>query len=183
MSASQRVQVLADKAEELSLLAEFLKNPKLIEQLQDEVKKLNSLTSDEEAKIAQARKDLREHTGKMDILQTTMEELAKAQEAHKERVSVDMANIEEQSKKLSLEKQSLADKAYELAQKDKSHAEERKQLDAHAADVQRAANAVNDGLAKRESAVKIREDKVSSVEIALAAQKKKLDDKLKLLSE
>lgn len=183
MSASQRVQILSGGAEQLAVLSEYIKNPKLIEQLQDEVKKLNSLTADEESKVAQARKDLRDHAGKMDILQTSMEELAREQEAHKERVNADRSELSLRSESLDSRTKTQSDIDSRQDDKDKSHAEERKQLDAHAIEIQKAADAVNASLSKREAVVKAREDKATSIEIALAAQKKKLDDKLKLLSE
>lgn len=183
MSASQRVQILSGGAEQLAVLSEYIKNPKLIEQLQDEVKKLNSLTADEESKVAQARKDLRDHAGKMDILQTSMEELAREQEAHKSQVSIDTANIEASAKVLSLEKQYILDK--ETAHKDviKQLSEERKQLDFLSSSSKRESERIMQDLLKREDFIKARENKVASAEIALAAQKKKLDDKLKILSE
>lgn len=183
MSTSQRVQLLSSGAEQLAVLSEYLKNSKLIAQLQDEVKALNSLTADEEAKVAQARKDLRDHVGKMDILQTSMEELAKAQEAHKAQSAIYAANIEAAAKALSLEKQSIIDKETAHKETAKQLAEERKQLDFLSSSSKRESERIMQDLLKREDVIKAREDKVTSAEIALVAQKKKLEDKLKLLSE
>ncbi len=183
MSASQRVQILADKAEELSVLSEFLRNPNLIQQLQDEIVKLNSLTADEEARVAQARKDLREHAGKMDILQTSMEELTKAHEAHKAQVAIDTAELDRRSQSLDALAQTLHEVDTRQIAKDKVHADERKQLDAHAVVIQKAAADLNDKLSKREDAVKKSEDNVAAAAIRIESDRKKLAEKMKLLSE
>lgn len=55
MVASARVQQLNDGFDLLNVLAEYLKNPKLISQLEDEVSKLNTLTEDEAAKYNEAQ--------------------------------------------------------------------------------------------------------------------------------
>lgn len=183
MSASQRVQLLSGGAEQLAVLSEYLKNPKIIAQLQDEVKALNSLTADEESKVAQARKDLRDHVGKMDILQTSMEELAKAQEAHKELVATELGRISDEHDRFNAIRTELIDKDQKQKDANVRASQERTQLEKDKNSVIKTHNDNLSIITKREDAVKAREDRITSAEIALAAQKKKLDDKLKLLSE
>lgn len=60
MGASQRVQILTDESEKLSLLKAYLDNPSLIKELSEEVIKLNSLTKEQEEKLSQATKFLSE---------------------------------------------------------------------------------------------------------------------------
>lgn len=55
MATSQRVQILTDKSQELEVIFEFFKNPKLIDQLKEEVIALNKLTIEEEARLHDAR--------------------------------------------------------------------------------------------------------------------------------
>jgi hypothetical protein len=89
MSVSQRVQLLSDKVEELSILKEFLTNPKLIEQLADEVKGLHALTKDEEIKLAEAKKLLRDHDAIVDVLQKRETALNKSIADHEKEVEAD----------------------------------------------------------------------------------------------
>jgi len=55
MVASTKIQSLSDRAEEISILREFLTNPNLCADLAAEVKKLNSLSADEESRHQEAK--------------------------------------------------------------------------------------------------------------------------------
>lgn len=87
MSASQRVQILNDQSNTLSVLAEFIKNPKLIEELEAEVKRLNSLTELEEKRVGEARAFIQNHVNLLADLKLREDALNKEQEEHKNNVS------------------------------------------------------------------------------------------------
>ncbi len=55
MAVSGRVQLLNSGSEMISTLVEYLKNPNLISTLEAEVKKLNSLTDDEEKQLHESK--------------------------------------------------------------------------------------------------------------------------------
>lgn len=55
MATSHRVQALDSGASLLGVLKEYLSNPKLIEELQDEVVKLNTLTDEKAAELHDAQ--------------------------------------------------------------------------------------------------------------------------------
>lgn len=184
MSASTRVQVLADKAEELSLLAQFLKDPAgLITGLQEEIKKLNSLTADEEAKLLQARVDLKEHNNKMFTLKKERELLEADKAAHEEHVEHCNTQIRTQTESIAIatDKQLETKKAQDA--KDKAHAEERKQLDVQAAALKTSTEAAESILLSREEKVHIVEELNERTRVMLEADKKKLAEKLRFLQE
>lgn len=54
MVASPRVQILTDKAQELDVLYQYIKNPKLIEELKKDVVDLNTLTEEQSARYHEA---------------------------------------------------------------------------------------------------------------------------------
>ncbi len=132
MSASQRVQILATKSEELNVLAEFIRNPGLIDELSAEILKLNALTEHEENKV----KDARDLLAKSDALQVDLQaqrddikvkrnELSSAQELFK----TDIQRVTDTDAALKV-------KVQEQAEVDKRHEKERAELAA-----QRAAHA------------------------------------------
>ncbi len=55
MVASTRIQALSNKADEISILREFLTNPNLAAELEAEVKKLNALSDEEESRHQEAK--------------------------------------------------------------------------------------------------------------------------------
>lgn len=55
MAQSQRVQALTQGMEFVSILREFIKDPNLGEELADEVKKLNTLTAQEEDRLHESK--------------------------------------------------------------------------------------------------------------------------------
>lgn len=63
MAISQRVQLLSDNAQGVSILAEYLKNPNLVDQLTEDIKKLNALTEQEEQKASAARASIITYEG------------------------------------------------------------------------------------------------------------------------
>lgn len=86
MSASQRIQVLSNKSEELSILKEFILNPNLIDSLALEVKKLNSLTFEEEVKLKTAKDMLKNHDSILADLSKRESLLTAAKIAHQAEV-------------------------------------------------------------------------------------------------
>lgn len=181
MSASTRVQVLADKAEELSLLAEFLNNPKLISNLQEEVKKLNSLTAEEETKLSQARQDLKEHADKVEALDKMKGALDLAIKSHDQHVADCSAAIQSQADELATITKTQQQTQIVQDEKDKAHVEERKQLDAQLAAFKKTVAEKEDQLSKRESKVSDDEARNDLVRASIEHEKKKLAEKLRLL--
>lgn len=55
MVASARVQTLTEGAEYFKMLAEYLRNPQLVAELEDEVKNLNKLSLEEESQLSEAK--------------------------------------------------------------------------------------------------------------------------------
>ncbi len=183
MAVVGRIQVLADKAAELSVLAEFIKNPNLISQLQEEVKKLNSLTAEEEEKVAQARKDLREHAEKVEALTKERLSLEADKKSHTEYMEKTKDEFLAKQASIAIMKDHFDNKKNEQEAKDKTHAEERKKLDAQAAALQKAVDDANIQLVNREAGIKQAEAKNEATRINLEYEKKKLADKLKILTE
>lgn len=114
MATSQRVQLLTNKSEEISALVEFLRNPNLILELEAEVKKLNSLTEEEEARLHEAkiliqRKDSLEKEIKAKEDQMAAEATAHANRLLEDRKVVDKYVLDEKAK--------IADALKELDQK------------------------------------------------------------------
>lgn len=129
MAISQRVQILSDKSAELSVLAEYLKNPKLIDQLADDVRKLNALTDQETAKAIEARqsialheatkKDLSDKMAKIDSDRTELSLSVRGFNDHKE----------ETLKQFSEKEAELSSKSSQLSDAIKSHAKNVSQLE------------------------------------------------------
>lgn len=181
MSASTRVQVLADKAEELSLLAEFLKNPDLITDLQDEIKKLNSLTADEEEKLVQARAELKGYAEKTAALKSERDQLDTDKENHESAARLREERLDLYAAGLAAEATKQIDTAAALDAKDKGLSEERKRLDIQAATDKKNFSEIIDGLAKREDKLAADEARNSIDRAGIESDKKKLAEKLRLL--
>jgi chromosome segregation ATPase len=185
MSASTRVQILTDKSAELSVLAEFLKNPNLITELAAEVKSLNSLTAAEEDKLAQARKDLKDHAEKVAELKKASDQLEADKAAHADHVNAVSEKLEQQSANLrdatlkQLETQNAQDATA------KAQAEEAKKLHAHSAGMDKFYDGIEETLAKREALVAAREaanEELAGKLNAQARKQKETADKMKALA-
>lgn len=87
MASSQRVQILSGQANELAILGEFIKNPKLIEDLTEEVKKLNALTASEEQKAKEAREYISKHVVLAEDIEKKNAALCAERESHERHVA------------------------------------------------------------------------------------------------
>lgn len=84
MTSSQRVQILSDNLEGMELLAQFLKNPRLVDDLRDEVIKLNKLTADETLQLNEAKKIIKDRDAieaEIEALKVTLATAKDAQDA------------------------------------------------------------------------------------------------------
>lgn len=125
MSASQRVQILNDQSNSLSVLAEFIKNPNLIAELEAEVKKLNSLTALEESKVAEARDFIKKHAEVVADLAAKEAALLKDRAEHETDVAKFM-NDTQDIRNLDMQ---LKNKAIVQAETDKRLEDTRKSLE------------------------------------------------------
>jgi hypothetical protein len=125
MSASQRVQILNDQSNSLSVLAEFIKNPDLISELEREVKRLNSLTELEEKKVAEARAFIQKHSEILADLKSKEDELNKRRAEHETDVAKFM-NDTQDIRNLDMQ---LKNKAIIQSETDKRHEDTRKSLE------------------------------------------------------
>lgn len=125
MSASQRVQVLTNQSNELAILAEFIKNPKLIEELTAEVKKLNSLTESEEQKFNEAKEFIQKHSDLLADLNNQRNALAADKLAHENKVAAFM-NDTKNIRQLDVD---LKAKDAIHSETEKRHSEDRKKIE------------------------------------------------------
>lgn len=183
MSVSQRVQTLQSGAEQISVLAEYLKNPKLIEQLQEDIKALNSLTVDEESKLLQARSDLKEHDKKISDLKKERDQLEADKSAHADYVTKTSAQFEHYSETLDAQNKSLIQAESALKNRELDHEREKKQLGLFTDTIKRSHEDIQEQLSKREIAVKKAEESVAAAAVRVESDRKKLAEKLRLLSE
>lgn len=82
MAVSPRVQSLSSGADMVSILAEYISNPELIKNLQDEVVKLNALTSDEEKALVEAHQLIQQRTALFAEIEQTKKDFAQETETH-----------------------------------------------------------------------------------------------------
>jgi len=82
MASSQRVQVLTDGSDLLKVLGEFLKNPKLIEELAAEVVKLNEITDQQSADLHKALTTIQQKDETAAELKKLRETIAAETSAH-----------------------------------------------------------------------------------------------------
>lgn len=129
MSVSQRVQILTDRSEEfLSLVKEFVNNPKLGEQLREEIEKLNSLTKEQEQKFISAHELLRNHEILSNDLQQREDDLAASRLAHDKEVRAFASSVNDKSEQLKKMKEDLDARASLLSESESMYAEARKKL-------------------------------------------------------
>lgn len=111
MATSQRVQILDSKAQELSLLAEYLKNPDLISELSDEIKALNTLSADEEKKADEGRNLIKQRDSILAEIAAKQEALDEAQSEYEDNLTA-----------LAQKTQALQDAQKDLDEKTKGYA-------------------------------------------------------------
>lgn len=175
MSASQRVQVLTNQANELAILGEFIKNPKLIEELTAEVKKLNALTSQEEQKVKEARDFISRHESLLADLEKEKLALAKDKENHEARV----AGFSEQLAKVDSILADAKMKEENASAVNKKNEEERKQLEEYRAKLDRQNAQEREKLAADLVAVK----RAATENEMEAGRLKRIEEKLKEKAE
>lgn len=172
MAQSQRVQILDNKSQELSVLAEYLKNPKLVQELAEEIKSLNALTKDEELKASEGRDLIKNRESILKEVQDKKDEVSRLQSVH-DAVAADLA---EKAK-------SLGNAQTELAAKEKGRADAENYLakakadfevekKTHAGNVQAHSDKVNSDL-----------DKIKAQQDANHVEANRLDDLDKSLKE
>lgn len=117
MAISQRVQLLSDNAQGVSILLEYLKNPKLVDQLTEDIKKLNALTEQEEQKAAAARSSVITYEG----LKQQQEKLDANKAAH-EKTVVDFQQVKsDHAAEIDKQKAGLSEREFQLGEIAKQH--------------------------------------------------------------
>lgn len=82
MVASTRVQMLGNKSDEILVLIEFLKNPKLADQLAEEVVKLNMLTDEQEKQLQEAKLLIQSHATALKSYEELKKTMSDEYDAH-----------------------------------------------------------------------------------------------------
>lgn len=125
MATSTRVQLLSDGSEGISVLKEFLSNPSLIDNLQEEVKKLNSLTEEEESKLQDAKLTIQSHQQKTKELQDLQDKITSDRAAHEQDI---LSKTKDFNDYVASENQKLAEANADLDSKKLAHEEEELRL-------------------------------------------------------
>lgn len=82
MAVSPRVQSLSSGADMVSILTEYISNPELIKNLQDEVVKLNALTNDEEKALMEAHQLIQQRAALFNEIEQTRKVFEQEVEDH-----------------------------------------------------------------------------------------------------
>lgn len=135
MAVAQRVQILTDKAAELAVLSEYLKNPKLIDQLKEEVKSLNALTAEEEKKANEARGAIALHEAQKKELADQSSNLEDSKLAHAIEVGKFDTEKENTLSQLAAKKAELDALAVQLTGAQQTHALNASKLESDKADL------------------------------------------------
>lgn len=172
MAQSQRFQILDNKSQELSVLAEYLKNPNLVQELAEEIKFLNALTKDEELKASEGRDLIKNREIILKEIQDKKDELYKLQSVN----DTALSDIAEKTKSLGNAQSELA--AKEKGRSDaenylaKAKADFEVEKKNHASNVQAHSDKVNSDL-----------EKIKAHQDANYAEANRLDDMDKSLKE
>ncbi len=126
---AQKIQTLADNAEGLALLAQYLHNPKLIDELKAEAVKAIGFTEDEQKRAADGREAIRQGDALTQKLQSDRDALDKERLAHEENVKAFNEQKDAFSKNMEEVGTLMAEKDAAHADTDQRHAEARKKLD------------------------------------------------------
>lgn len=113
MVASTRVQMLGNKSDEILVLMEFLQNPKLCDQLAQEVIKLNTLTDEQEKQLQEAKLLIQSHATALKSYEQLKKTMADEYDAHiaamkQERADFD-AQLDSEANAMDAEKALLAE--------------------------------------------------------------------------
>lgn len=118
MVASNTVQILSNKSEEIAALMEFVKNPALADKLAQEVKKLNQLTEDEEKRLHDAQITIQQKDKTEKELAVLRAQMAREVEDHKTALAAELDNhaakMDVENKALEKAKAELDEKQAEL---------------------------------------------------------------------
>lgn len=172
MAASQRVQILNDKISELSLLAEYIRNPNLISDLADEIKKLNFLTKEEEDKAAEGRSLVEKRDVILKEFEDKHSKLALAQEDHDKRAA-----------ELDSKATNLGENQAELDRKNAARLETEKYLSESKRQLEVDRDAMEKKLEEDRAALSIQAEKISSDRIRNEKEAQRLSDLDKALKE
>ena len=94
MAVSQRVQLLSNKSDEISIITQFLTDPNLVKSLEDEVRRLNKLTEEEEARLHESKCTIQNIDQlKMDF-QKLRAEMTTEKEIHDKKLADQKASLE-----------------------------------------------------------------------------------------
>lgn len=135
MATSQRVQILTDKSQEYELMFEFLKDPRLLDKLKEEVILLNKLSVEEEARLHESRllmekkdrleKDIEEAKRGMEREKADHEAFIKAGRDNLDRhISEEKEKMEAAHSELDIRKAELDDLSTRLDQRDRRQKEQ-----------------------------------------------------------
>lgn len=131
MAVSQSIQILDNKSQELSVLYDYIKNPNLIKELAEDIKKLNALSADEEKKAQEAR----EYIKKYDAMEKQMEAELDALAAAKKEHAAQVAGFSAEAGRVSTLAAAVDARTEALNMQGLQQAEERKSLDAYRAKI------------------------------------------------
>lgn len=173
MAIGQRVQILVDEGTKISLMREYLKNPKIVDQLEEDIKRLNALGEQEAAKAVEARAAIALHESNKKELADQKNELETAKAAH----AVDVEEFNRKSSALQEQQNakefSLCTREDALAEALKIHAQNVSQLEAQKLDLQKKSQEVFDRIAadkntneETKAALYIRETELAKAEQA-----------------
>lgn len=117
MVASHRVQMLGNKSDEILVLIEFLKNPKLADSLAEEVIKLNKLTEDEEKKLHESKLIIQSHATALKSYEDLKKKMADEYDAHIAKMEAERkdfdAQLDSEANAMDAEKTLLSEKIAE----------------------------------------------------------------------
>lgn len=94
MVTSTRVQHLSNKSDEITTLMEFINNPNLVTELQEEIKKLNALTGDEEKQHHEAKILIQQRESLIKEIAQKKAEMAAELDEHKKGIALDKSELE-----------------------------------------------------------------------------------------
>lgn len=177
MAASQRVQVLSDRVTELSILAQYLANPKLIDELKAEVMALNTLTVQETAKM----NDARAFMAKYDEMSAAYNNKVDVLESDRKTFDKSVADLVDKIEAVNRQSTENAEKLAALTAVDKALGEARATLNQAAADMDtRHADewakiqAAKDDIEKMNGSLTVERVRLASVDKALREKADKI---------
>lgn len=125
MTVSQKLQILEKKAEDLSVLAEYLKNPSLMQELRQDIKDTYAFSESERLKAEEAKRIIADSEATQKDLSEREVILSQKQEAHEKFVKESFNRIETEKENLFKMKAALDARTIEQAETDEKHAKDR----------------------------------------------------------